>query len=317
MDALINLIGQYGLLAVFIAVLLDQGGIPVPSWPLVVVASALAVQADASPWPILLVAAAAAMLADALWYAGGRRFGSAILRLICRLSLSPDSCIATTRGIYSRWGPPSLIVAKFIPGVAAVTTTLAGQTRTGLARFALYDGIGAVLWTGAAIAVGTVFHEAVRDVLAQLGTFGRSGLILLLAGIAFYVLYKFWRRQRFLRLIRMARISPAELHQLMGNGSAPVVLDVRPHEQRLRSGWIPGAITVANLGELDLAKQPEVVVYCDCPNEASAALIARQLKDRGFAHVRPLAGGLEAWSAHGLPIARAPLQEAAAHEGHA
>jgi membrane protein DedA with SNARE-associated domain/rhodanese-related sulfurtransferase len=306
MDALINLIGQYGLLAVFIAVLLDQGGVPVPAWPLLVVASALAVQTGTSPWPILLVAIAAAMLADALWYAGGRRFGGAMLRLICRLSLSPDSCVATTRGIYSRWGPPSLVVAKFIPGVAAVTTTLAGQTRTGLVRFALYDGIGGALWAGAAIVVGTLFHGAVREVLAQLEAFGRSGLILLLAAIAGYVLYKFWRRQHFLRLIRMARISPAELHQLMGNGSAPIVLDVRPHEQRLRSGWIPGAITVASVDELDLAKQPEVVVYCDCPHEASAALIARQLKDRGFAHVRPLAGGIEAWNAHGLPIAHAP-----------
>lgn len=305
MDALIDLIGHYGLLAVFIAVLVDQGGIPVPAWPLIVVASALAVQSGGSLWPILLVAILAAMLADALWYAGGRRFGGTMIRLICRLSLSPDSCVANTRGIYSRWGPPSLIVAKFIPGVAAVTTTLAGQTRTGLGRFAFYDGIGAALWAGVAIAVGTIFHGAVREVLAQLESFGQSGLILLLAGIVFYVLHKFWRRQRFLRLIRMARISPTELHQLMGNGIAPLVLDVRSAEQRLRSGWIPGAIAVSNIGELDLANQAEVVVYCDCPNEASAALIARQLKNRGFAHVRPLAGGLEAWNAHGLPIARA------------
>lgn len=306
MDALIDLIGHYGLLAVFIAVLVDQGGIPVPAWPLVVVASALAVQSGTALWPILLVAVVAAMLADALWYAGGRRFGGTMIRLICRLSLSPDSCVANTRGIYSRWGPPSLIVAKFIPGVAAVTTTLAGQTRTGLGRFAFYDGIGAALWAGAAIAVGTIFHGAVREVLAQLESFGRSGLIMLLAGIAFYVLYKFWRRQRFLRLIRMARISPTELHQLMGNGNAPLVLDARPAEQRLQFGWIPGAVAVSNVGDLDLANQPEVVVYCDCPNEASAALVARQLKDRGFAHVRPLAGGLEAWNAHGLPIVRAP-----------
>lgn len=305
MDALINLIGHYGLLAVFIAVLVDQGGIPVPAWPLILVASALAVQSGGSLWPILLVAVVAAMLADALWYAGGRRFGGTMIRLICRLSLSPDSCVANTRGIYSRWGPPSLVVAKFIPGVAAVTTTLAGQTRTGLGRFAFYDGIGAALWAGAAIAVGAIFHGAVREVLAQLESFGRSGLILLLGGIVLYVMYKFWRRQRFLRLIRMARISPTELHQLMGNGTAPLVLDVRSAEQRLQSGWIPGAIAVSNVGELDLANQAEVVVYCDCPNEASAALIARQLKNRGFAHVRPLAGGLEAWNAHGLPIARA------------
>lgn len=303
MDALIELIRHYGLWAVFVAVLLDQGGVPVPAWPLVVVASTLAVESGGSLWPILLVAIAAAVLADALWYTGGRRFGGTMIRLICRLSLSPDSCVGTTQGIYSRWGPPSLIVAKFIPGVAAVTTTLAGQMRVGLSRFAFYDGIGAALWAGAAMAVGVIFHTAVRDVLAQLASYGRVGLIVLLAAVAVFVLFKLWRRQRFLRLIRMARISPIELQQLMASDAGTVVLDVRPAERRRQSGWIPGAIGVSRVADLDLASQPEVVVYCDCPNEASAALIARQLKQRGFRHVRPLAGGLDAWSAHGLPVA--------------
>lgn len=305
MDALIHLIENYGLWVVFFAVLLDQGGLPVPAYPPIIVTSAMAVQSGDSPWSILLVATVAAVLADTLWYACGRRFGGPMIRFICRISLSPDSCVGTTQRIYSRWGAPSLIVAKFIPGFAALATTLAGQTRTGLARFGFYDGIGAALWASVAVVTGAIFHEAVNDVLMQLESLGRIGLILLLVAITAFVLHKVWKRQRFIRLIQMARISPTELHRLMGNGNAPLVLDVRPADQRRLSGWIPGAIAVSSIAELDLAAQPEVIIYCDCPNEASAALLARQLKNRGFRHVRPLAGGFEAWNAHGLPVTQA------------
>lgn len=304
MDLLLHLIAHYGLWVVFIAVLLDQGGLPVPAFPPIIVTSAMAVEAQQPLWPIVLVAALAALLADGLWYAGGRRFGAHLLRLVCRLSLSPDSCVASTRDTYARWGAPSLVVAKFIPGFAALATTLAGQTGTGLARFALYDGLGAALWALVAVATGALFHDAVNDVLVQLESLGQTGLLVLLAAIALFVAYKAWKRQRFIRLIRMARISVPELQQLLDDGTAPLLLDVRPSAQRAASGWIPGAVLAAHVGELDLPPQREVIVYCDCPNEASAAKLARALKQRGFQRVRPLAGGFEAWQAHGLPVAR-------------
>lgn len=304
MDLLLHLIAHYGLWVVFIAVLLDQGGLPVPAFPPIIVTSAMAVEAQQPLWPIVLVAALAALLADGLWYAGGRRFGAHLLRLVCRLSLSPDSCVASTRDTYARWGAPSLVVAKFIPGFAALATTLAGQTGTGLARFALYDGLGAALWALVAVATGALFHDAVNEVLVQLESLGQTGLLVLLAAIALFVAYKAWKRQRFIRLIRMARISVPELQQLLDDGTAPLLLDVRPSAQRAASGWIPGAVLATHVGDLDLPPQREVIVYCDCPNEASAAKLARALKQRGFQRVRPLAGGFEAWQAHGLPVAR-------------
>lgn len=304
MDLLLHLIAHYGLWVVFIAVLLDQGGLPVPAFPPIIVTSAMAVEAQQPLWPIVLVAALAALLADGLWYAGGRRFGAHLLRLVCRLSLSPDSCVASTRDTYARWGAPSLVVAKFIPGFAALATTLAGQSGTGLARFALYDGLGAALWALVAVATGALFHDAVNEVLVQLESLGQTGLLVLLAAIALFVAYKAWKRQRFIRLIRMARISVPELQQLLDDGTAPLLLDVRPSAQRAASGWIPGAVLATHVGELDLPPQREVIVYCDCPNEASAAKLARALKQRGFQRVRPLAGGFEAWQAHGLPVAR-------------
>lgn len=303
MDTLLHLIAVYGLLVVFVSVFLDQGGIPVPAYPPIIVTAALAVDQGKSLWPIVLVATAAAVMADWLWYVGGRRLGARLLRLMCRLSISPDSCVLMTRGIYGRWGAPSLIVAKFIPGFAAVATTLAGETGTRPGRFLLFDGIGALLWSGLAVALGAVFHEAVNSLLERLEDLGRLALPVLLALIVAFVVWKLLRRQLFLRQLRMARITPAELRQLIDGGASPLILDVRPEPQRVLSGWIPGAVFVRTVGEAALTPGDEVIVYCDCPNEASAAVLARALNKRGFKRVRPLAGGFEAWKQDGHTVA--------------
>ena len=196
-----------------------------------------------------------------------------------------------------------MIGAKFVPGFAAVATTLAGENRTPLLRFVLFDGMGALLWAGVAIALGAVFHDAVNEVLARLEELGRYGLPLVLGAIAAFVIYKWWQRHRFLRELRMARITVPELYQLLSGGTMPLILDVRSAEQRA-GGWIPGAMFVASVAEANLDPHDEVIVYCDCPNEASAAVLARELKKRGFGRVRPLAGGFTAWQAQGYEVAR-------------
>ena len=302
MDALLHVIETYGLWVVVLCVLLDQGGLPVPAYPPMIVTSAFAVDTQHSLWPILVVAVVGTVAADLLWYAGGRRFGAALLRLMCRISLSPDSCIGRTRRLYGRFGPPSLILAKYIPGFAAVATTLAGETRTSLRRFLLYDAIGAALWAGGAIALGAIFHEAVESVLLELERLGQFALILIAALLAVFVAAKWWQRYRFLASIRMARITAAELGELLRSGARAAVLDVRTPERRARTGWIPGSILVHDVSEVELDREDDIVVYCDCPNDASAAVMARTLKEHGYRRVRPLAGGVEAWRGAGMPL---------------
>jgi membrane protein DedA with SNARE-associated domain/rhodanese-related sulfurtransferase len=304
-DTLLHIIEAYGLWVVFFCVLLDQGGLPVPAYPAIIVTAALADNAGEKWWPILVVATAAALVADLLWFAGGRRFGAQLLRLMCKLSLSPDSCVGMTRRIFGRWGAPSLIFSKYIPGFAAVATTLAGETGTQLRRFMLYDGIGAALWAAGAIALGVIFNEAVEAVLLELELLGHYAVYVLLGAIALFVAYKWWQRRRFLMKIRMARISTDELDELIRSNSMPRILDVRSAHSRERSGWIPGSIHVEDAGTLELDPEIDVVVYCDCPNDASAALVAKKLHERGFVRVRPLSGGMEAWRARGLPIVNA------------
>ena len=304
MEALLHVIEAYGLWVVFLCVLLDQGGLPFPAYPPMIVAAAIAVDLEKPLWPVLVVAILAAVLADLLWYAGGKRFGTSLLRQMCRLSLSPDSCVGLTRRIYARWGAPSLIVSKYVPGFAAVATTLAGETGTSLHRFVFYDSIGAALWAGGAVALGAVFHTAVGALLLDLESLGHYAFMLLIAAIALFVALKWWQRYRFAMRTRMSRISIDDLAALIDKGAGATILDVRTSEHRAKQGWIHGAIHVRDINQLDLDPKKEVVVYCDCPNEASAAVVAKKLKDKGFRRVRPLAGGMEAWLAQGLPIDR-------------
>jgi membrane protein DedA with SNARE-associated domain/rhodanese-related sulfurtransferase len=304
MEALIHVIETYGLWVVFFSVLLDQGGLPTPSYAPMIVTAALATEAGQPLWPILLVGAIAALVADVTWFAGGRRYGAQLLRLMCRISLSPDSCVGTTRRIYEKFGAPSLMLAKYIPGFAAVSTTLAGQAGTSWTRFLVFDFLGAVLWVSGAIILGAVFHEAVDALLSTLEDLGLVALIMLLLAVSLFVAYKWWQRHRFLREIRMARISSDELRTELQTMPGLQLIDVRTAESRALSGWIPGSINVRDVSELKIAPDGTVVVYCDCPNDASAAVIARKLKAMGFKNVRPLAGGISAWRAQGFPVER-------------
>jgi membrane protein DedA with SNARE-associated domain/rhodanese-related sulfurtransferase len=302
MEALAQFIEAYGLWFVFACVLLDQGGLPTPAYPPIIVTAALAVDTNRSVLNILLVATLAAVLADVLWYACGKRFGAAMLRLMCRISLSPDSCVGATRRVYSRWGAQSLIFAKYVPGLAAVATTLAGETRIGLGRFILFDGIGAALWAGGAVAIGVIFRDAVEAVLLTLEQLGNLALLLFVLAIALFVAVKWRQRRRFLMQIRMARLRPEELDALMRSQADLTILDVRSADRRARTGWIPDSIHVEDIERLELDPGSEVVVYCDCPNDASAAVVARKLKDKGVARVRPLAGGFNAWREAGHTV---------------
>jgi membrane protein DedA with SNARE-associated domain/rhodanese-related sulfurtransferase len=289
---------------------LDQGGLPVPAYPPIIITSALAFDAQESVLPILIVATLASLISDFLWFQGGRRFGAALLRLMCKLSLSPDSCVGQTRQIYARWGAPSLIAAKFIPGFAALATTLAGQSGTSTRRFVFFDGIGAALWTSGAVALGIIFHSAVNEVLEELESLGRYALVVLIGALLAFAASKWWKRRQFMQVNRMERISIDELKALIDGGSPPAILDVRPPEQRQHYGWIAGDQPAHDAMDLPIATNTEVVVYCDCPNEASAAVFARKLKAQGFVRVRPLAGGLEAWRAKGYPVDQASVASA-------
>lgn len=307
MNTLLHWLAAYGLGFAFLNVLAEQLGLPVPAYPVLVITGALSVDGRYSALGLLGVAVLACLLADLAWYMAGRRYGSKVLRLICRLSISPDSCVRQTESLFERWGIWSLLVAKFVPGFATLATALAGRTRLPLAAFIAVDAIGAVLYAGVGIGLGVMFHGAVDDVLAVFENLGRIGLLLLATAAALFLAAKWWQRERLLRQLRGARITVPELQQLIGSGGRPAIIDVRPALHRERDGAIPGALAWPEQTDGAAAALPrelDVVVYCACPNEVSAAKVARQLQLAGFRSVRPLLGGIDAWIAAGLPVER-------------
>jgi membrane protein DedA with SNARE-associated domain/rhodanese-related sulfurtransferase len=305
MHLIVQLAQQYGLTLVFATVLVEQIGLPIPSYPVLIVTAALSVQGDFSVPQVIASAVTACLLADYAWYRAGARFGRRVLSLMCRLSLSPDSCVRQTESIYERWGAPSLLVAKFIPGFGAVATAMAGVVGVSALAFLFFDMIGAAIWTGLAAALGWIFRNAVDDILAVIESAGRWGVAALAAALGLYVLVKFAQRQRLLRQLRMARVSVDELDTMLKSEPPPLLIDVRSAGSR-ESGFIPGSRWVeprAPDEELrNLPVSAEVVVYCACPNEASAAVVAKRLMKAGFQRVRPLQGGIDAWIASGLPL---------------
>lgn len=294
----------YGLWVVFACVLMDQGGLPTPAYPPIILAASVAVENGWALAEILLVATIAAVLADLFWYMCGRRYGATMLRLMCKISLSPDSCVGTTRRVYGRWGASSLVVAKFVPGLAAISTTLAGESRIHLGRFVIYDCIGAALWASGAIALGVVFRDAVGAALATLDRFGGYALLLFALVLVLFIAFKWRNRRQFLAQIQMPRLSPEELELLMRQKSDLTILDMRSAYQRTHVGWIPGSIHVVDIEVLQPRVSSQVVVYCDCPNDASAAVAARRLIEKGFTTARPLAGGFDAWKRGGRELHR-------------
>lgn len=298
------LMAQYGLLMVFATVLLEQVGLPVPAMPVLVIAGALAAAGHLPLAGIGLLAILACLLGDSAWYLAGRRYGARVTRTLCRVSLSPDSCIHQSELHFQRWGGWSLVIAKFIPGLSLIAPPLVGALRLRARSFLWLDTLGAVLWVGVATALGWAFAGQIDSLLALLGQVGTRVFELALAALALYVATKWWWRRRVRKALGMARISVADLHAAVVAGRAPIIIDVRSQVSRtLDPHVIEGALlldTEAAAATLeDTPRDREIVSYCDCPNEATSARAASVLLRRGFRHVRPLLGGLEAWKAAG------------------
>ncbi len=305
MHYLVDSVLRFGLGLVFVAVLIEQIGLPIPSYPVLIVTAALSAQGGYRAWQVVATAVLACLLADLAWYRAGARFGRRVLTLMCRMSLSPDSCVRQTEAIYEQWGARSLLIAKFIPGFATVSTAMAGVMGVRPLVFAFFDLVGATLWTGLAAALGWIFRDAIDDVLQIIESAGRVGLAAIACGFAFYALVKFVQRQRLLRELKMARVSVDELHSMLKGEVPPLLIDVRSRGGRA-SGVIPGSRWIEPRAPDEalrsLPASEEVVIYCACPNEASAAAVAQRLLRAGFQRVRPLQGGIDAWIASGLPL---------------
>ncbi|WP_085316566.1 DedA family protein/thiosulfate sulfurtransferase GlpE [Derxia lacustris] len=300
MPDLLASLAAHGNLVVFLVTLAVRIGAPLPAAPVLVVAGGLAAGGQLSFAGVLALAVLANLLGDGLWFWAGRHFGYRILRLLCRISLSPDGCVRQSESFIGRWGGGSLIAAKFLPGVSVVAAPMAGALGMRLPVFVGYELAAGLVWAAPFLALGLAFSDQIQEVIALLSRLGLAAALVGVLAVALYLAWRWQRRRSFLRSVERARISVDELRALLDGDAAPVLIDVRSKTGiEIDPRRIPGAQPVA-LGDIashaaQLPRDREIVLYCNCPNEVSAAQAARLLAARGFTRVRPLLGGLDAW----------------------
>jgi membrane protein DedA with SNARE-associated domain len=218
---------HHGYVVLFAWVAAEQLALPVPSEPVLLAAGVLAGAGLLRLPSAIAVGVAASLLSDVIWYEIGRARGSQVMRLLCRISLEPDSCVRRSQDMFARYGGWSLLVAKFVPGLNTVAQPLAGILRMRRSRFLLVDTLGALLWIGTYTGLGYFFSDQVERVAAH-GRYLGSWLVgLVFGGLALYLAGKYVRRQRFIRALRIARIAPAELKLKIDTGQALMIVDLR------------------------------------------------------------------------------------------
>ncbi|MGE5219158.1 MAG: VTT domain-containing protein [Chloroflexota bacterium] len=254
----------HGYVLLFGWVLLEQMGLPIPAAPLLIAAGALARAGKMNLTFAVALAFIAVILADLFWYSLGRYRGGRILKLLCRISLEPDSCVRRTENLFVRHGVHSLLVAKFLPGLNTAAPTLAGVFRMPVRRFLIFATLGAFFWVVTVTSLGLIFSEQLERIALRWG----GWLVAVLAGsLAAYVLWKFIQRRRFLRRLRIARITPQELMDKLTAGETISIVDLRqPMDIEAFPQMIPGALRIA-MEEIEdrhgeIPRDRDVVLYC-------------------------------------------------------
>ena len=266
MHKLIPFLIQHGYSVLFVWVFAETIGLPIPSVPLLITVGALAGLGQMKLFPCISLGVCAALSSDIFWYYMGRRRGGQLLSLLCRISLEPDSCVRQTENLFSRYGSRSLLIAKFLPGLSAVSTPLAGTIDMRPSRFLLFDILGIITWIGSYVLFGYIFSKELDRALDYAAGMGKTLSVFVVGGLALYILRKYTLRRRFLRELFVARITPEELKQKLDAGEDIVVIDVR-HSLDFEADpyIIPGALIIP-LEQLEsypeVPRDREIVVYC-------------------------------------------------------
>jgi membrane protein DedA with SNARE-associated domain len=267
MDGAIELLVRNGYVILFVWVFAEQIGLPIPAVPVLLAAGAVAGTGRLSLALVLALAGFASLLSDTIWYWIGRVRGARVLGLLCRISLEPDSCVRRTQQTFSVHGARSLLIAKFVPGFSTAAPPLAGIVRMPVLSFLLLTGLGGLIWAGVFVGLGWLFSYQLELVLSYTARMGSWAAYLLGAGLGAYAAWKYLARQRFLRRIRIARITPEELKAKLDAGEDMMLVDLRHRvEFEAEPSIIPGALHLTT-EELEarhheIPRGREIVLYC-------------------------------------------------------
>ncbi|HUS20071.1 MAG TPA: VTT domain-containing protein [Terriglobales bacterium] len=263
----LQFVSEHGYSVLFLWVIAEQAGLPIPAIPILLAAGALSATGSMSLPLALLITLIAAVGADCVWYEIGRRKGMKVLNFLCRVSLEPDSCVRQTELAFSNQGMRALLIAKFVPGLNTAAPPLAGIFKTPLTRFLLFDTLGTLLWAGTFLALGRIFSHQLEAITKRVLELGGSLLQVVIALLIAYVAFKWIKRQLFLRELRVMRLEPDELKSMMDSGHDVFVIDLRhPFDFESAPHSIVGALRMSP-EEIEhkhdlIPRDRDVILYC-------------------------------------------------------
>ena len=307
-----NLLIHHTYAVLFGWVLVEQGGIPIPSVPVMLAAGTMSAAHKlhlAYAIPIVMLAC---LFSDSAWYLLGKRYGSRVLDLLCRFSLEAATCVTRAESHLTKRGAVTLLFAKFVPGVSTMAAPIAGEAKMSYARFLSYDMGGTLIWAGAWLLAGRFFGDLAKRSSELFSMLGLFAVVLVLMMVVAVVVYRFVKRRQFESELRGLRLEPAQLLAMIDDAKReglewPFIVDLRhPLDVMTDPSVLPGALRI---GPDDLKQRREmiptdrdIVLYCTCPSEETSAKVALELRRLGVRRVRPLRGGLQGWTGAGYPV---------------
>ena len=303
---------HYAYLIIFLWVLVEQIGIPIPSVPVLLTAGTLSATHRVSFIGITFAMLVACLVADTIWFSLGRRYGNSVLKLLCRLSFEASTCVSKTEGYFTRRGAVTLLFAKFVPGLSTVAAPIAGQTGMSYPRFLAWDLAGSLIWGEAFILAGRFFGDLAKKSAPFFAWLGHFAFFIFAAMVLGFIAHRVWKQRKFLQQVREMRLEPTELKEMLdaaetNHTTPPFIVDLRhPLDYLPDPRVLPGALRIGP-NELKqhseiIPRDRDVILYCTCPSEETSAKLALQLHKLGIYRVRPLRGGFDGWKQAGYPL---------------
>ena len=258
---------RHGYLLLGVYTLLVSLGLPIPVDPLFLLMGAMVGNHRYSFFPALMGALIPAICGDIVWYHIGRFRGRSVLNLLCKLSLEPDTCVRKTEAAFAARGDKALLIVKFVPGMSLVSVTLAGISKMPFTRFLLADAAGCAIWVSVYLTLGNLFYRQVDKIIQWLGLLGRQAGLVIFILLMIYLAYKSIQRWRFIRGLRVDRITPQEAHGLLNGGQPVTIVDLRHPAEVERVGTKIAKALVLRPDELrsrshEIPKDQEIILYC-------------------------------------------------------
>jgi len=294
---------------ILMAVFANQLCLPIPAVLFLIAAGALVASGSLNLGSVVLAGVVGCLLADYAWFLAGRWWGHRVVRALCAFSTNGQHCAVRARRLFARRGLPSLMFAKFVPGLDGLMPPLAGMLNAASVPFLLYDAAGALFWTAGYCFVGYLFADRLDVVAATLDRISGT-LATLLAGVLCYLIWRAYELLRTMRQLRLRAVSPALLHQKLQAGQKVAVLDLldlEGHDDTTTIPGIPGAARISptplrSSAKVRVPPDVQMVLCCSSPNQITSARTALSLRRKGISNVWVLEGGLQAWRERDLPV---------------